>query len=60
MPAIDGEGAGVNAHSIPSVLELDIRHGDEVVLTTAEDGDTAVVARGELADLLACDLDAEA
>ncbi|MEJ3744342.1 HPr family phosphocarrier protein [Actinomycetes bacterium KLBMP 9797] len=45
-----------DARSILSVLALDVRGGDEVVLTA--DGDGAEAALDELAALLARDLDA--
>ena len=49
--------AAVDARSILSVLGLDARGGDEVVL--AADGDGAEQALEELASLVASDLDAE-
>jgi phosphocarrier protein HPr len=50
-------GAPVDARSILSVLALDARGGDEVVL--AADGDGADQALDELAALVARDLDSE-
>ena len=50
-------GDPVDARSILSVLALDARGGDEVVLTA--DGDGADGALDELAALVARDLDAE-
>jgi phosphocarrier protein HPr len=50
-------GAPVDARSILSVLALDARGGDEVVL--AADGDGADKALDELAALVARDLDSE-
>jgi phosphocarrier protein HPr len=47
----------VNARSILSVLALDARGGDEVVLSA--DGDGAEAALDELAGLVARDLDAD-
>lgn len=47
----------VDARSILSVLGLDARNGDEVVLSAEGDGDKA--ALDELAALLERDLDAE-
>lgn len=49
----------VDARSILSVLALDARNGDEVVLSTEADGDDANGALEELATLLARDLDQE-
>ncbi|GLW63707.1 phosphocarrier protein [Actinomadura rubrobrunea] len=49
-------GDAVDARSMLSVLTLDARHGDEVVLT-APDGDGADAALDELAALVASDLD---
>jgi phosphocarrier protein len=51
-------GDAVNARSILLVLGLDVRGGDEVVLTA--EGDGAEQALDELAALVATDLDAEA
>lgn len=48
----------VDARSILSVLALDARNGDEVILATDGDGDDEALA--ELAALLERDLDAEA
>jgi phosphocarrier protein HPr len=50
-------GAPVDARSILSVLALDARGGDEVVLTA--EGDGADQALDELAALVARDLDSE-
>lgn len=50
-------GDPVDARSILSVLGLDARNGDEVVLSAEGDGDQA--ALDELAALLERDLDAE-
>ncbi len=50
-------GDPVDARSILSVLGLDARNGDEVVLTAEGQGDQA--ALDELAALLERDLDAE-
>jgi phosphocarrier protein HPr len=50
-------GKPVDARSILSVLALDARGGDEVVL--AADGDGAEQALDELAALVARDLDSE-
>ena len=50
-------GDPVDARSILSVLALDARGGDEVVLTA--DGDGADQALDELAALVARDLDSE-
>ncbi len=50
-------GDPVDARSILSVLSLDARNGDEVVLSAEGDGDEA--ALNELAALLERDLDAE-
>lgn len=50
-------GDPVDARSILSVLGLDARNGDEVVLTAEGEGDQA--ALDELAALLERDLDAE-
>jgi phosphocarrier protein HPr len=50
-------GDAVDARSILSVLALDARGGDEVVL--AADGDGADQALDELAALVARDLDSE-
>jgi phosphocarrier protein HPr len=50
-------GDPVDARSILSVLALDARGGDEVVL--AADGDGADQALDELADLVGRDLDSE-
>ena len=50
-------GDPVDARSILSVLALDARGGDEVVL--AADGDAADQALDELAALVARDLDSE-
>ncbi len=50
-------GDPVDARSILSVLSLDARNGDEVVLSAEGDGDEA--ALDELAALLERDLDAE-
>ena len=50
-------GDPVDARSILSVLALDARGGEEVVL--AADGDGADQARDELAALVARDLDSE-
>lgn len=50
-------GDPVDARSILSVLGLDARNGDEVVLSAEGDGDEA--ALDELAALLERDLDAE-
>ena len=47
----------VDARSILSVLALDARHGEEVVLSAEGDGDEQALA--ELADLLQSDLDAQ-
>ena len=47
----------VDARSILSVLGLDVRGGEEVVLTA--DGDGAEAALDELAALVARDLDAQ-
>ena len=52
-----GGGDPVDARSILSVLALDARGGDEVVL--AADGDGADQALDELAALVARDLDSE-
>jgi phosphocarrier protein HPr len=55
-----GSGAGsVDARSILSVLALDARNGDEVVLSTDAEGDDATHSLEELATLLARDLDQE-
>jgi phosphocarrier protein len=48
----------VDARSILSVLSLDARNGDEVVLSASGEGDEAALA--ELVALLERDLDAEA
>ena len=50
-------GVPVDARSILSVLDLDARGGDEVVLTA--EGDGADQALDELAALVARDLDSE-
>ena len=50
-------GDPVDARSILSVLGLDARNGEEVVLTAEGDGDEGVLA--ELAALLERNLDAE-
>jgi phosphocarrier protein HPr len=50
-------GDPVDARSILSVLALDARGGEEIVL--AADGDGADQALEELADLVARDLDSE-
>jgi phosphocarrier protein HPr len=50
-------GDPVDARSILSVIGLDARGGDEVILLA--DGDGAEVALDELAELVARDLDAE-
>ena len=50
-------GDPVDARSILSVLGLDARNGDEVILTAEGDGDQA--ALDELAALLERDLDTE-
>jgi phosphocarrier protein len=47
----------VDARSILSVLALDARNGEEVVLSAEGDGDEKALA--ELADLLQSDLDAQ-
>jgi len=47
----------VDARSILSVLALDARNGDEVVLSAVGEGDETALA--ELAELLERDLDAE-
>ena len=51
-------GPPVDARSILLVLGLDVRGGDEVVLSA--DGEAAEVALDELVALLASDLDAAA
>jgi phosphocarrier protein len=51
-------GQAVDARSILLVLGLDVRGGDEVVLSA--DGDGAERALNELAALVSTDLDAEA
>lgn len=53
--AKDG-GDPVEARSILAVLSLDVRHGDEVILTA--DGAGADAALDSLTELLAADLDA--
>jgi phosphocarrier protein len=50
-------GESVDARSILSVLALDARNGDEVVLTAEGEGDEQALA--DLAALLERDLDAE-
>lgn len=55
--AKDG-AAAVDARSILMVLGLDVRGGDEVILSA--EGDGAEVALDELVALLLTDLDAEA
>ena len=50
-------GRPLDARSILSVLSLDARGGDEVILTATGDG--AAAALDELSELLARDLDAE-
>lgn len=50
-------GQAVDARSVLSVLGLDVRHGDEVVLTA--EGDGADSALDQLAVLLSRDLDSE-
>lgn len=52
-----GGSEPIDARSLLAVLSLDVRHGDEVILTA--DGDVADAALDELAALLATDLDAE-
>ncbi|MGO9902790.1 MAG: HPr family phosphocarrier protein [Solirubrobacteraceae bacterium] len=52
------EGPAVDARSILMVLGLDVRGGQEVLLTA--EGDGAEQALEELTSLLASDLDAEA
>ncbi len=49
----------VDARSILSVLALDARNGDEVVLTADGEGESEDAALGVLAALLERDLDAE-
>jgi phosphocarrier protein len=51
-------GDPVDARSILSVLALDARNGDEVILSASGEGDEAALT--ELAALLERDLDAEA
>ncbi len=53
-----GGGDAVDARSILSVLGLDARKGDEVILSADGAGDAAALA--ELAALLERDLDTEA
>jgi phosphocarrier protein len=50
-----GGGPTVNARSILAVLGLDVRHGEEVVISA--EGDAAEAALDDLAALLASDLD---
>jgi phosphocarrier protein len=50
-------GNAVDARSILSVLALDARGGDEIVLSA--DGDGAEAALDELANLVSRDLDSE-
>jgi phosphocarrier protein HPr len=49
----------VDARSILSVLGLDVRGGDEVILAADGDGAEAEVAVDAMAELVAKDLDAE-
>ena len=56
MIAKEEDGKAVSARSILSVLGLDIRGGQAIVLTA--DGDGAEAALDELAAIVATDLDA--
>jgi phosphocarrier protein HPr len=53
-----GDGTPVDARSILAVLGLDVRGGQEVVLTATEGGEAAEAALDELAEVVATDHDA--